>query len=92
MKYLFRNIMLLFFFSTTRFIAFSQENIKSKDTDFKLWFSQHWIWLVASIIVLIILAVLMPGTGDVKRTTTFIKDENGKIKSITITEIRGKKV
>jgi hypothetical protein len=48
------------------------------------------LMMIAVIIVLFSLVILMP--GNVKRTTAYMKDENGNINPITRPVIRGKKI
>jgi len=57
----------------------------------EIWIAQNWGWLAVIMTGLIlILFLLFP--GDTKRSTKIIKDKNGNTKSITVTEIRGRKV
>jgi len=53
-------------------------------------FSNELLCMIAAIIVLLLLIILMP--KSVKRTTRYYRDENGNVKSVTQTIIRGKKV
>ena len=66
--------------------SFSQATTKAPGS----WFTKDILWMIVAIVILTLLIVFMPKTT--KRTTIYIKDENGNTRIMTRTEIRGKKV
>ena len=68
----------------------AQENIKINKEEIGTWFEQNWLWVVGGLVVLVLLiAVLGRARASrlgSRRTTTVIKDEHGKTKSVVTTE------
>ena len=90
MKTVFRFIPVFCLTLFSALISFSQDSAKIPAPAIKSVFSTDLLWMMAAIIVLLLLILLMP--KNTKRTTIYIKDENGNTKITTQTIIRGKKV
>ena len=73
-----------------QFVCFSQQNTKLRPSAIKPVFSMDMLWMIGVIVALLLLIILMP--KKIKRTTVYVKDEDGNIKAMTHTVIRGKKI
>lgn len=89
MKAAFKFIALYCCMMFSKLVSFSQQNTKLPVRVVKSSFSREMWWMTAVIVVLLLLIILMPKT--VRRTTVYVKDENGNIKPVTQTVIRGRK-
>jgi cell division protein FtsW (lipid II flippase) len=77
-------------FMLTSMIVSAQEKIKISKEEIGTWFERNWMWVAIGAVALILLiALLSRGTVSrlgSRRTTTVIKDDRGKTKSVVTTE------
>ena len=77
-------------FMLTSMIVSAQEKIKISKEEIGTWFERNWMWVAIGAVALILLIALF-SRGTVsrlgsRRTTTVIKDDRGKTKSVVTTE------
>ena len=80
----------IMFFMLTNLIVNAQEKIKISKEEIGSWFERNWMWVAIGAVALILLIALL-GRGTTsrlgsRRTTTVIKDDRGKTKSVVTTE------
>lgn len=80
----------IIFFMLTSMIVSAQEKIKISKEEIGTWFERNWMWVAIGAVALILLIALF-SRGTVsrlgsRRTTTVIKDDRGKTKSVVTTE------
>ncbi len=67
-----------------------QEKIEIDTGEVGSWFERNWMWVAAGVLLLLLLVVLgrsrNGSRGDIRRTTTVVKDAQGNTKSVTTTE------
>jgi len=92
MQYIKNSIKLvgILFFMLTSLIVSAQEKIKISKEEIGTWFERNWMWVAIGAVALILLIALF-SRGAVsrlgsRRTTTVIKDDRGKTKSVVTTE------
>ena len=92
MQYIKNSIKLVgsLFFMLTSLIVSAQEKIKISKEEIGTWFERNWMWVAIGAVALILLIALF-SRGTVsrlgsRRTTTVIKDDRGKTKSVVTTE------
>jgi hypothetical protein len=80
----------IIFFMLTSMIVSAQDKIKISKEEIGTWFERNWMWVAIGAVALILLiALLSRGTTNrlgSRRTTTVIKDDHGKTKSVVTTE------
>lgn len=93
----------LMFTYSIRFLAFcmlimnslagqAQDKVEIDTQQAVSWFERNWIWVVAGVVLIIILAALGRSrnrttmTGGKRKTTTVVEDEAGNIRGVTTTE------
>lgn len=77
-------------FMLTSMIVSAQDKIKINKEEIGTWFERNWMWVAIGAVALILLIALF-SRGTVsrlgsRRTTTVIKDDHGKTKSVVTTE------
>ncbi len=80
----------IIFFMLKSMIVSAQEKIKINNEEIGTWFERNWMWVAIGAVALILLIALF-SRGTVsrlgsRRTTTVIKDDRGKTKSVVTTE------
>jgi choline-glycine betaine transporter len=77
-------------FLLTSIIVNAQDKIKIDKGEIKTWFENYWMWLVGGLVIVFLLVAIFSrraaGRLGSRRTTTVIKDEHGKTKSVVTTE------
>ncbi len=93
----------LMFTYSIRFLAFcilimnvlagqAQDKVEIDTQQAVSWFERNWIWVVAGVVLIIILAALGRSrnrttvTGGKRKTTTVVEDAAGNIRGVTTTE------
>jgi hypothetical protein len=65
----------------------AQSDVKIDSKEVGSWFERNWMWVAGGVLILLIIAI--SGRGSSKRkTTTIIKDDAGRVKSVTTTEVK----
>lgn len=64
----------------------AQEKIEIDKEEIGSWFERHWMWVVAGVVLVLLIALLSRGGSARRKTTTVIKDAHGKTKSVTTVE------
>ena len=77
-------------FLLTSMIVNAQDKIKIDKGEIKTWFENNWLWVVGGLVIVFLLVAALSrraaGRLGSRRTTTVIKDEHGKTKSVVATE------
>jgi len=77
-------------FMLTSMIVRAQDKIVIDKQEIKTWFEQNWMWVAVGAVVLVLLIALLSrrttSRHGSRKTTTVIKDEQGKTQSVTTTE------
>ena len=77
-------------FLLTSMIVNAQDKINIDKGEIKTWFENNWMWVVGGLVVVFLLVAVFSrraaGRLGSRRTTTVIKDEQGKTKSVVTTE------
>ena len=85
----------LFAFSTITFLLTSLVGNAQDVTDFDKqqivsWFERNWMWVAGGLVLLFIIALSGRRSrrtiGGKRKTTTVVRDADGKTKSVTTTE------
>ncbi len=66
----------------------AQQEVKINGRDVGSWFERNWMWVAGAVVILLIIAFAGRKNNRKKTTTTVVKDEAGKVKSITTTEVK----
>ena len=79
----------IFFVSAGKMAVYAQDNVTNLDKEeVSSWFSQNWSWVVAGAVILLLIIIAASSRKTSTRTsTTIIKDEQGKVKKMTTTEV-----
>ena len=73
----------------TPFISIiAQQDVKINGNDVGSWFDRNWMWVGGAILILLIIALAGRGNKKRKTITTVTKDDLGKVKSVTTTEVK----
>ena len=73
-------------------VSQAQEKVEIDTRQAVSWFERNWIWVVAGLVLIIILAALGRNrnrttvTGGKRKTTTVVEDAAGNIRGVTTTE------
>lgn len=92
MQYIKNHIKLIgiLIFTMMSTIVNAQDNIQINKAEIETWFEQNWIFVAGGLVLLVLLIALVGrsnrGRRGSRRTTTVIKDEQGKTKSVVTTE------
>ena len=77
-------------FLLTGIIVNAQDKINIDKGEIKTWFENNWLWVVGGLVIVFLLVAALSrraaGRLGSRRTTTVIKDEHGKTKSVVTTE------
>jgi len=77
-------------FLLTSLVGNAQDNTNFDKQQIMLWFENNWMWVVGGIVLLFIIALSGRRsrriTGGKRKTTTVVRDADGKTKSVTTTE------
>jgi flagellar biosynthesis/type III secretory pathway M-ring protein FliF/YscJ len=78
-------------FLLTSMIVNAQDKINIDKGEIKTWFENYWMWVVGGLVLLVLLIALMGRSRRIARngtrkTTTVVKDEQGRTQSVTTTE------
>ena len=80
----------IIFFMLTSMIVSAQDKIKINKEELGTWFERNWMWVaIGAVAFILLIALLSRGTTSrlgSRRTTTVIKDDHGKTKSVVTTE------
>ena len=78
-------------FLLTGMIVNAQEKIKIDKEEIGTWFENNWLWVVGGLVLLVLLIALFSRgrtafRNGTRKTTTVVKDEQGRTQSVTTTE------
>ena len=79
----------ILFFMLISLMVRAQEKIVIDKEEIGTWFERNWMWVAGGVVVVLLIAVLSRGNTSrlgSRRTTTVIKDEHGKTKSVVTSE------
>ncbi len=75
-----------FIFLLITLVLAAQDKIELDTEQVKSWFEENWMWVAAIVLIVVMIALFSRGRGGKRKTTTVIKDADGKTKSVTTTE------
>lgn len=84
------SLVIMFMMAMSTSLVWGQNNspdVKINGNDVGSWFQNNWIWVVAVIGVIILIALLTKGS-DTKTSTTVVSDKYGDVKHRNIRETR----
>ena len=67
-------------------IVHAQDQIEIDKREIGSWFERNWIWVAAGVLLIVLIALMGRGKAGSRKTTTVVKDAQGKTKSVTTTE------
>ena len=71
-------------------IVNAQDKINIDKGEVKTWFESNWLWVAGGLVIVFLLVAAFSrraaGRLGSRRTTTVVKDEHGKTKSVITTE------
>ena len=77
-------------FLLTGMIVNAQDKINIDKGEIKTWFENNWLWVAGGLVIVFLLVAAFSrraaGRLGSRRTTTVVKDEHGKTKSVITTE------
>jgi hypothetical protein len=65
----------------------AQSDVKIDGKDVGSWFERNWMWVGGAALILLVIAISGRG-GSKRKTTTIVKDDAGRVKSVTTTEVK----
>ena len=84
------SIVMMFILTINTSLVWGQNNspdVKINGNDVGSWFQNNWIWIVAVVGVIILIALLTKGSSS-KSSTTVVSDKYGDVKQRNIRETR----
>ncbi|HZI52566.1 MAG TPA: hypothetical protein VFD56_02635 [Chitinophagaceae bacterium] len=79
----------ILFFMLISLMVRAQEKIVIDKEEIGTWFERNWMWVAGGVVLVLLIAVLSRGNTSrlgSRRTTTVIKDEHGKTKSVVTSD------